>query len=151
LLGRAVAALEAIPFVPDAARLRRELGRRKAQTGDRDGALRDLRTAHELFGRLGARLEQEGAREQMRELGARPPSRVTTSGVAGLTGRELEIVRLVARRKSNKEIARQLRISPRTVSTHLSNIFGKLDVESRGELTDIARAEGLDAAPSAGA
>ena len=56
-----------------------------------------------------------------------------------LSAREVEIVQLVASRKSNKEIASVLGISPRTVSTHLSNIFGKLGVESRGELADVAR------------
>ena len=56
-----------------------------------------------------------------------------------LTGRELDIVRLVVRRKSNKEIATALDISVRTVSTHLSNIFTKLSVESRGDLADLAR------------
>ncbi|MBC8069179.1 MAG: response regulator transcription factor, partial [Deltaproteobacteria bacterium] len=55
------------------------------------------------------------------------------------TGRELEIVRLVASRKSNKEIGTALGISPRTVSTHLSNIFEKMSVTSRAELADVAR------------
>jgi DNA-binding CsgD family transcriptional regulator len=63
--------------------------------------------------------------------------------VGGLTGRETEIVRLVAARKSNKEIGAALDISPRTASTHLSHIFEKLGVGSRGELADLARREGL--------
>lgn len=151
LLAHAVASLDAVPFVPDAARLRRELARRKAQSGERESALRDLREAHEMLARLGAEPELEGAREQMRELGGRLPARTRTAGAAGLTGRELEIVRLVTRRKSNKEIARTLGISPRTVSTHLSNVFAKLDVNSRGELTDYARSAGIDSdSPPAG-
>ena len=92
---------------------------------------------------LGAEGELDGTREQLRELGARPPTRSTTQGVAGLTGRELEIVRLVAARRSNKEIGSALGISARTASTHLSNIFAKLGVESRGELADRAREAGL--------
>jgi DNA-binding NarL/FixJ family response regulator len=55
----------------------------------------------------------------------------------------LEIARLVERRDSNKAIARKLSISPRTVSTHLSNIYQKLEISSRGELADYVRAEGL--------
>ena len=51
----------------------------------------------------------------------------------------LRIAELVARRKSNKEIAQALQISVRTVSTHLSNIFLKLNVDSRGELADHIR------------
>ena len=66
-----------------------------------------------------------------------------TQGIAGLTGRELEIVRLVAARRSNKEIGAVLGISARTASTHLSNIFVKLGVDSRGELADRAREAGL--------
>jgi DNA-binding CsgD family transcriptional regulator len=64
--------------------------------------------------------------------------------VAGgaLTGREREIAELVARRRSNKEIAQALQISARTVSTHLSNIFVKLEVQSRGELADFIRGIG---------
>lgn len=143
LLRGAAEALEAIPFVADAARVRRQLARALAETGDRDGATRELRRAHEVFAHLGAQRELDGTREQLRQLGARPPSRTLTQGVAGLTGRELEIVRLVAARRSNKEIGATLGISARTASTHLSNIFTKLGVESRGELADRAREAGL--------
>jgi DNA-binding CsgD family transcriptional regulator/tetratricopeptide (TPR) repeat protein len=143
LLRGAIAGLEAIPFVPDAARLRRQLARALAETGDREGATRELRGAHEVFAHLGAERELDGTREQLRELGARPPTRSTTQGIAGLTGRELEIVRLVAARRSNKEIGAALGISARTASTHLSNIFVKLGVDSRGELADRAREAGL--------
>jgi DNA-binding CsgD family transcriptional regulator/tetratricopeptide (TPR) repeat protein len=143
LLRGAAEALEAIPFVPDAARVRRQLARALAETGDRDGATRELRRAHEVFAHLGAQRELDGTREQLRDLGARPPSRTLTQGIAGLTGRELEIVRLVAARRSNKEIGAALGISARTASTHLSNIFTKLGVESRGELADRAREAGL--------
>jgi DNA-binding CsgD family transcriptional regulator len=52
-------------------------------------------------------------------------------------------VRLVAARRSNKEIGSALGISARTASTHLSNIFSKLGVTSRGELADLAREAGL--------
>jgi DNA-binding NarL/FixJ family response regulator len=51
----------------------------------------------------------------------------------GLTERELEILRLVGRGLTNKEIGQQLYISDRTVQAHLSNIFSKLDVGSRTE------------------
>jgi DNA-binding CsgD family transcriptional regulator len=58
----------------------------------------------------------------------------------GLTGRELEIVQLIGARRSNKAIAQALGISPRTVTTHLSNIYQKLAISSRGELADLAPA-----------
>jgi ATP/maltotriose-dependent transcriptional regulator MalT len=143
LLRGAAEALEAVPYVPDAARVRRQLARALAETGDREGAMRELRRAHEVFAHLGAERELDATREQLRELGARPPTRTSTQGIAGLTGRELEIVRLVAARRSNKEIGTALGISARTASTHLSNIFAKLDVDSRGALADRAREAGL--------
>jgi DNA-binding CsgD family transcriptional regulator len=143
MLRRVAEQLEAVPYVPDAARVRRQLARALAETGDRDGAMRELRRAHEIFARLGAAPELRATREQLRELGARPPVRTLATGAAGLTARELEIVRLVAARRSNTEIGSALDISSRTVSTHLSNVFAKLGVASRGELADYARAERL--------
>jgi DNA-binding CsgD family transcriptional regulator len=145
LLQEAAAALEAVPFVFDAARLRRTIARALLDAGDRDGAARELRRAHDVFARLGAARELRGAREQLRELGARPPAQSTGTGAGSLSPREVEIARLIAMRRSNKEIAAALDISPRTVTTHLSNIFAKLGVGSRGELADLMRLEGMAA------
>ena len=78
-----------------------------------------------------------------RELDTRPPSISKGAGAEALSQRELEIALLVARRKSNKAIAKELGISPRTVSTHLSNAFQKLEIGSRGELADYARDHSL--------
>ncbi len=50
---------------------------------------------------------------------------------AGLTAREVEVLRLVAAGRSNPEIATELVLSEKTVARHLSNIFAKLDVRSR--------------------
>ena len=73
-------------------------------------ALRDLRRAR------GAPAEREV--EQL--LAPAPPG--------GLTAREVEVLRLVARGKSNPEIAAELVLSEKTVARHLSNIFAKIDV-----------------------
>jgi DNA-binding CsgD family transcriptional regulator len=139
LLRTAADQLDAVPFVFDAARIRRNLAQLLVALGDRDGATRELRRAHDVFARIGAETELRAARDQMRDLGARPPARVIAEGAGALTGREREIARLVAARKSNKEIGVVLGISSRTVSTHLSNVFAKLGVTSRGELTDRVR------------
>lgn len=60
-----------------------------------------------------------------------------------LTTRELEVVRLVARGASNREIARDLRISEATVKTHLLKIFGKLGVSDRTSAVTTALERGL--------
>jgi DNA-binding CsgD family transcriptional regulator len=143
LLQSAVEQLEALPFPPQAARVRRRLAGAFVEVGNREEGMRQLRKAHDVFARVGATVELEGTREEMRELGLRPPPKSVTSGAAGLTGREIEIARMVATRKSNKEIGGALQISARTVSTHLSNIFQKLSVGSRGELADFVRQNGL--------
>jgi DNA-binding CsgD family transcriptional regulator/tetratricopeptide (TPR) repeat protein len=143
LMQSSVEQLEALPFLPQAARIRRRLAGAFVEVGDREEGMRQLRKAHDVFARLGATVELEGTREEMRELGLRPPPKSVTSGAAGLTGREIEIARMVATRKSNKEIGGVLQISARTVSTHLSNIFLKLSVGSRGELADFVRQNGL--------
>jgi len=139
----AAEALEAIPMIPYAARVRRQLAGRLAEIGDVEGSLAELRRVHDVFAQMGAELELEKARIQFREVGHRPPPRGAGEGVAGLTPRELEIARRVARRRSNKAIAKELGISPRTVSTHLSNIFQKLDLSSRAELGDLIREQEL--------
>jgi DNA-binding CsgD family transcriptional regulator len=135
--------LESIPMLPDAARLRRQLAGRLAETGDREGALQELKKVHQMFERMGAQSELSKARGMFREIGAKPPGRGTTPGAEGLTGREIEIARMVAARQSNKAIGKALDISPRTVSTHLSNIFRKLEVSSRGELADYVKEHGV--------
>lgn len=84
-------------------------------------------------------LELDGARAAFARLGAAPDvARVDelagqTSGrdLHGLTQRELQVIRLVAAGKSNREIASTLVISEHTVARHVQNIFAKLDVSSR--------------------
>jgi DNA-binding CsgD family transcriptional regulator len=139
LLRAAADELEAVPFVFDAARIRRNLAQLLTAIGDREAAMRELRRAHDVFARIGAETELSGVRDELRDLGARPPARAILEGAGALTGREREIAQLVAARKSNKEIGSALGISSRTVSTHLSNVFAKLGVTSRGELTDRVR------------
>jgi DNA-binding NarL/FixJ family response regulator len=57
---------------------------------------------------------------------------------AGLTPREIEVLRLVAKGLTDAEVANRLYISPRTVSQHLRSVYGKLDVSSRSAATRFA-------------
>lgn len=67
----------------------------------------------------------------------------TPASSFGLTGRELEVLRLVAEGRTNPEIAEALFISRRTAATHVSNIFRKLDAGSRAEAVDLAHRHDL--------
>lgn len=143
LLRSAAEQFDSIPLPVQSARVRRRLAYALIDNGQPDDGMRELKCAHEVFVKLRATGELDATREALRELGVRPPSRSTIPGAAGLTGRETEIARMVAARKSNKDIGAALKISARTVSTHLSNIFLKLNVASRGELADFVRERGL--------
>ena len=63
--------------------------------------------------------------------------------LAGLTSRELEVLRLLAAGHSNKEIGTELFIATKTASVHVSNILAKLGAASRTEAAAIAHDEGL--------
>lgn len=79
-------------------------------------------------------------------------SEVGARQIAGiLTAREIEITRMVASGRRNKDIADQLSLSEGTIKTHLHNIYGKLNVGTRLELTLFARDRGLVDAPGASA
>jgi DNA-binding NarL/FixJ family response regulator len=75
--------------------------------------------------------------------GGTPDASAEVGAVPRLTAREHEVVRLVARGMSNKAIARQLEISPRTVEGHLNHVFDKLGTTSRTELVHYALANSL--------
>jgi DNA-binding CsgD family transcriptional regulator/tetratricopeptide (TPR) repeat protein len=140
LMKAAVATLEELPLVGDAAILREMLALHLAEHGNTNQGLEELGQVYDTYLRLGAEPEAERIRGVFRKIGARPPRR-SLPGDTVLSARETEVARLVAERKSNKAIARELGISPRTVSTHLSHIFQRLGIGSRGELADYIRRE----------
>ena len=73
--------------------------------------------------------------------GHRAPARREWPG--GLTAREVEVLSLVARGHTNREIARRLVVSPKTVAHHIEHIYRKLDVSSRAGATLFATEHGL--------
>ncbi len=106
-----------------------------ASGGARDAAGTWLRRATEISADLGARPLGDAVallarRAGIRADGAAAAQRVTA---AGLTARELEVLRLIAAGMSNARIASELFISPKTASVHVSNIMSKLGAASRGE------------------
>jgi ATP/maltotriose-dependent transcriptional regulator MalT len=111
--------------------------------GDRDGATERLQRAASLAAELGTRPLGEqitllARRARIQLAGEELPEE--PAGDLGLTERELEVLRLVAAGRSNREIAGELFISPKTASVHVSNILSKLHVGSRGEAAATAHA-----------
>lgn len=77
------------------------------------------------------------------ELRSAPSTTKRVSSPAGLTVREVEVLRLVAQGLTDAQVAEQLVISPRTVSTHLTSIYAKLQVSSRSAATVYALAHAM--------
>ncbi len=116
-----------MPF--DAARAQVRLGIAASRAGDTDGARLELMAARATFTQLGAGPDLEVAGGLLR---GRPPR------PGGLTDRQLEVLRLVAHGRTDREIAATLFISEHTVARHVSNIRTKLGVPSRAAATAFA-------------
>ncbi len=87
------------------------------------------------------RLDGDAVHAVLRATGHRAPAR--RSGPGGLTEREVEVLALVARGLANKEIARRLGITPKTVSNHLEHVYAKISVGSRAAATLYAMQHGM--------
>jgi ATP/maltotriose-dependent transcriptional regulator MalT len=116
----------------ETARARVLVARALRELGDEDSATTEFAAARRAFAEVGA---APAATEVDRLLGRARP--------AGLTERELEVLKLVAEGRSNPDIARVLVLSHKTVERHLSNIFTKLDVPSRTAAAAYAHEHGL--------
>ena len=95
----------------------------------------ELDTACKIFQKLGAIPDQQKVESLLKES--------LPNQSHGLTTRELEVLRILATGKTNKDIAAELFISERTVDRHVSNILGKLDLASRAAATAYAYKHGL--------
>jgi DNA-binding CsgD family transcriptional regulator len=113
------------PF--EAARVRVLVGLACRALGDEDTAALELEAARNVFQQLGAAPEL-----------VRVDALTGRAETHGLSARELQVLRLVAGGKTNREIAAELVVSEHTVARHLQNIFGKLGVSSRTAATAFA-------------
>lgn len=100
-------------------------------------ARNQLQPALETFDRLDATPWAARTRTELAALGVGTATRPTTGVLARLTPQELQIVRLAAQGMSNRDIAAQLFLSPRTIGHHLYKAYPKLGVLSRTELTNL--------------
>lgn len=115
------------------------------QMGDRSAAIAAVQAAEGSARELGAHLIARWSIDLMRRANLSPASRAAgmPDGFRGLTDRELEVLRLVAAGRSNREIGEELFISAKTASVHVSNILTKLGVSGRGEAAAIAHQNAL--------
>jgi DNA-binding NarL/FixJ family response regulator len=134
-LRQALATFRHLEAPYEAARVQACLARAYRKQGNHESSAHELQSARETLRKLGAATDLA----QIDALTATP-----TSLQAGpLTPREIEVVKLVASGITNREIARKLNISEKTVARHLNNIFNKLDLSSRAAATAYAYQHGL--------
>jgi ATP/maltotriose-dependent transcriptional regulator MalT len=129
-LRRAWSAWHELDAPYEAARVRLQMAEACRQLGDYDTANMELDSARRIFEQLGAAPDLARVR-QLAEPDATEPA-------AGLTAREIEVLRLMATGATNREIADRLVISEHTARRHLQNIFAKIDVSSRTAATAFA-------------
>lgn len=114
----------------ESARTQVLIGLASRRLGDEDTANIEFESARWIFERLGAHPDLSHVDSFIKKSG--------TKNTHGLTPREQEVLRILATGSTNKEIAEDLFISTRTVDRHVSNILGKLDVDSRAAATAYA-------------
>ncbi|MFE7437888.1 AAA family ATPase, partial [Streptomyces tendae] len=152
LWSEAVTAFECLERPYDLARVRHRLAGALLATGGEDERARAtelLRLARTVADHLGARPLSDavavlGRRARLTLGRAAEPAPGSVSPPAdpvealGLTGRERDVLRLVSDGRTNRQIAEELFISPKTASVHVSNILAKLGVSGRGEAAAVA-------------
>ena len=118
-----------VPY--EAARVRVLIGQACRALGDEESAALELDSAQRAFAQLGAAADLALVDEL-----TRPDT--DAAATHGLSARELQVLRLLAAGKTNRAIASDLVVAPRTVDRHVSNIFAKLGVSSRAAATAFA-------------
>jgi DNA-binding CsgD family transcriptional regulator len=127
-------AADARPF--DRARIYLLYGEHLRRERRRSDARVQLRAALDAFDALRAAPWSERAAAELRATGETARKR-DPSTAADLTAKEIQIARLVVSGLSNKEVAAQLFLSPRTIDYHLRNVFTKLGLTSRTQLAHV--------------
>ena len=135
LLGDSVSSLEESQATLELARSLADQGAALRRCGRRSDAREPLRRALDLARRCRADSLAERARTELRAAGARP-RQAALSGPRSLTVSERRVAEMAAQGQSNREIAQALFVSLRTVETHLTHAFQKLEIDSRTKLAE---------------
>jgi DNA-binding CsgD family transcriptional regulator len=139
LLGESVAVLERSPARLEHARSLVALGAALRRAGQRADAREPLSAGLGLARAGGAQRLARHAADELRAAGGRRSARLGT-GRDALTASELRVAQLAANGASNPEIAQELFVSLKTVETHLSHAYAKLDLSGRGARRHLAQA-----------
>jgi len=119
-----------------------EVAQQKGQVGiTRSQAL--LQEALRLFESFGNQTEAQRLHNRLKQMTSQPMEPVRPAYPAGLSEREVEVLRLVVSGKSNREIAEILVLSEKTVANHLTHIFNKTTTDNRAAATAFAIRNGL--------
>lgn len=144
LLREAVDVVERSPAQLELARALTDLGAALRRQGQRAAAREPLRRGLDLAHRCGATPLAEQARTELLATGARP-RRLVLSGVDSLTASERRVAQLAAEGRANREIAQALFVTQRTIETHLSHVYRKLEITTRSDLAHALRSEAPEA------
>jgi len=151
---RALALLQGVDAPFERAESARRAGAALAMSGRRGEAVERLVAAYRTARRLEARPLLDKVADSLAALGEQAERRLGPRAAAqlahgGLTRREVEVIRLVATGRTNREIARELFLSPRTIEMHVGSILLKLDCRSRADAARRASELGLLPPPEA--
>ena len=140
-LRESVAELEGSEAQLELARSEVELGAALRRGHERAEAQEWLTAGMERAHRCGAERLMARADEELHAAGYRP-RRPARTGADSLTPSELRVARIAAAGRSNREIAQDLYVSPKTVDTHLSHVYSKLGLAGQGARKRLADALG---------
>jgi DNA-binding CsgD family transcriptional regulator len=145
---QAAALLEEIEVPFDRAHTRWRLGTALASAGEHERAVDELRKAGRVFKQMGVKPFRSEVEKELVALGAyMEPLLSAREGrrlkQAGLTRRQIEVLRKLAQGMTNRDIAEELVLSPRTVEMHVANVLNKLGCNNRAEAVGRAAELGL--------
>jgi DNA-binding CsgD family transcriptional regulator len=128
------------------ARTQLAFGTRLHRSRRRADARERLRAAEATFERLGARPWLDRARAELRAAGA--VKRKAATDPDELTAQEIRVAMAVAAGATNRQVANELFLSPKTIEFHLGRVYRKLDIHSRTELAKLVADGGLGSGPA---